>query len=129
MKVKLYRYNTELKIVELGWCDAKEIDEVLQESIINSSRKYESGEEVIAKTSFGLSKTEEDFIEINCQGKLEINVYTDRLIFNSLLKKIFSKKRHFDIKTNAENINGLIHQYVNSSRETFEAEYSQFLCR
>ncbi len=129
MNVNLYRFNTELKIVELGSCDTRKLNEILQESIVNSNQIYESGEEAIVKTSFGLSKTAEDFIEIHCQRNSEISVYSDRLVFDSVFKKIFSTKIHFNIKTNTENIRNLIHQYINSNREFFESEYNQFLCR
>ena len=73
MKLRVYKYNKALQIVDLGLCDLNNILEILNESIVNSNQKYEHAEEAIAKTSFGVSKAENDFIEISCHGNSEIS--------------------------------------------------------
>ena len=98
MDINIYKFDKDLQIVELGKGNLDKINELLEESLSNSNKTYEHGEDTIAATSFGISKTNKDFIEIGCHGDNEITIHTDRLFYGSKWSKIFSPKQHLFIK-------------------------------
>ncbi len=90
---------------------------------------YDSGEDAMAATSFGLSRSRTDFIEISCHGQDSVTVHSDRLCYPSQLGKYLSLKHSFYIK--GEKVRGVevIRDYFSMERKAFEAKYADFLCR
>jgi len=80
-------------------------------------------------TSFGLSKSKEDFIEISCNGKNTVSIHSDCLCYPSSLNKAFSSKRHFFIKGDKDKGMEVIQDYFSLDRQQFEAKYKAFLTR
>ena len=128
-KVKLYRYDYESNIIDLGMCNQDCALNIFEQCCQMATIEYESGEEAIAETSFGLSKSDKDFIEISCHGEDSISVHTDRIYYKSTLSRFFSPKHHFHIQGKKSDGTELIKFFYQNDRETFEKKYANFLCR
>jgi len=127
--MNLYRFDRNLQIVEKGQCDYASALVLYEECFENGLRSYDSGEEAMSLTSFGLSKSNEDFIELSCHGHDSITVHSDRLHYSSRLSKAFGLKRHFFIKGDKAKGKEIIQDFFGLTRQEFEAKYAGFLCR
>ena len=127
--MNLYRFDLDLRIVEKGQCDCAGGMATFEECYVNSLKSYKSGEEAVAATSFGLSKSNTDFIELSCHGHDSITAHSDRLCYSSRLSKTFGLKHHFLIKGNKPQGLEIIQDYFSMERPAFEAKYVDFLCR
>jgi hypothetical protein len=56
---------------------------VYEERDVNGMKSYHSGEEAMSFTSFGLSKSDKDFIEVSCSGYDSVAVHSDHLHYPS----------------------------------------------
>jgi hypothetical protein len=92
-------------------------------------KSYVSGEEAISETSFGLKRSETDFIEITCNGANSIAVHSDRLVFPSKLAEAFSLKKRLAISGNLSVATEVVRSYVDLSRDQFEEKYKVNACR
>ena len=92
MDINIYKFDKDLQIIELGKGTFDKVSEILEESLSKSHKNYKYGEDAIAETTIGLSKTEEDFIEVSCHGDDEITIHTDRLIYDSKWSNFFHLK-------------------------------------
>lgn len=125
----LYRYDRNLRIVGKGQCDCVSALVVYEECFENGLKSYDSGEEAISSTSFGLSKSNKDFIELSCHGCDSIAVNSDRLHYPSWLSKTFGLKHHFFIKGDKTKGKEIIQDYFGLTRQEFEGKYADFQCR
>lgn len=125
----LYRLDRNLHIVKTGPCDCASALVVYEECFENSLKSYGSGEEALSSTSFGLSRSNEDFIELSCHGYNSITAYSDRLYYPSRLAKIFGSKHHFSIKGDKTKGKEIIQDFFGLTRQEFEDKYANFLCR
>lgn len=71
-----YAMNTELNTVERGQLDLPAALLVIDDYIARLKPKYDSGEEAMAQTMFGFSRTSNDFIEICVHTPTEISFKT-----------------------------------------------------
>jgi hypothetical protein len=92
-------------------------------------KSYVSGEEAISETSFGLRRSETDFIEITCNGVDSVAVHSDRLVFPSKLSGVFSLKKHLGLSADLGVITEVVRDYVELNREQFEEKYKAYACR
>ncbi len=125
----IYRFDTDLNIIDETIGTLEKVKMILEESLFNSYQLNEHGETSLAKTSFGLSKNEHDFIDIACNSASNITCHTDRLIYNSIFVKLLSYNNHFYIKTDKNEIWEIIKNYIRFDRKTFERTYKNFICR
>jgi hypothetical protein len=91
--------------------------------------RYQSVEAAISATSFGLYRSEEDFIEISCNGKDDVLIHSDRLFYSSGFARWFTTKQHLGIKSDRFHCGQVIKDYFELERRAFESAYSQFTCR
>jgi hypothetical protein len=124
-----YRFDREYNLVECGQCDVHAAIALFEQCYQNGMRHYDSGEEAVAATSFGLSRSEADFIEISCNGQESVAVHADRLHFPSALSKAFTSKRHFRIVGSRAVGLEAIRDYFALNRPDFEGKYRDCLCR
>jgi hypothetical protein len=124
-----YRFDRNHNLVENGRCELNAAITLFEECCQNGLKHYESGEEAIAATSFGLSHSEADFIEITCTGTNCVMVHSDRLHFPSGLSKAFTSKRHIRIDGGRSIGLEVIQDYFKMNRQEFETKYHNFLCR
>jgi hypothetical protein len=127
--IGLYRFDSNLQIVEQGECDCDTALRALEQCDQKSLCTYKSGEEAIEATSFGLSKSKNDFIEISCNGSNTLSIHSDRLCYPSSLQKAFSLKHHFFIKGDKDKGMEVIRDYFSLDRLQFEDKYKAFLSR
>ncbi len=125
----LYRFDRNLHVVEMGHCDCKTALATFEQCYENGFASYDSGEDALADTSFGLSRSEKDFIEISCHGKDSVTVHSDRLCYPSRLSKTLAVNHHFFIKADKKMALEIIRNYFDLERDAFETEYKNFLCR
>jgi len=129
MPIDLYRFDRTLHIVKMGECDCDTALATFEQCYGNGFSSYDSGEDALAATSFGLSRSEKDFIEISCHGLESVTVHSDRLCHRSRLSKSFSLKRHFFIKADKRRGVEIICNYFGMELQAFEAKYAHSLCR
>ncbi len=125
----LYRFDRNLHIAEQGQCDCDSALETFEQFYANGCASYNSGEDAVAATSFGLSRSQTDFIEISCHGQDSIAIHSDRICYPSRLSRYFALNRHFDIKAGMTRAKEVISDYFNMKREAFEAKYANFRVR
>jgi hypothetical protein len=129
MTVDLYRFDPDLHVVEQGMCDLNAALDTFEQCYLNGCASFDSGEEAYATTSFGLSRSRTDFIELSCHGYDSVAVHSDRVCHPSRLSKYFGLKRHFYIKGKKAMGTEIIRDYFSMERQEFEAKYAHFLCR
>lgn len=125
----LYRFDHNLHIVEQGQCDCGTALATFEQCYQNCFTSYDSGEDAMAATSFGLSISTTDFIEISCHGHDSMTVHSDRLCYPSRLSKTFALKQHFFIKRDKAKGAEIIRDYFSVDRQAFEVKYAEFLRR
>jgi len=129
MTMDLYRFDLNLHVVEQGQCDCEAALATFEQCYLNGFTSYDPGEEAMAATSFGLSRSRTDFIELSCHGQESVTVHSDRLCYPFRLGKYLSLKHHFYIKGDKAKGAEIIRDYFSMDREAFEAKYDDFLCR
>lgn len=129
MATDLYRFDRNLHILEQGQCNCDTALATFEQCYKNGFTSYESGEDAMAATSFGLSVSRTDFIEISCHGQDSVTVHSDRLCYPSRLGKTFALKQHLFIQGDKAKGAEIIRDYFSVERQTFEAKYADFLFR
>jgi hypothetical protein len=129
MTMDLYRFDRDLHVVEQGQCDCDAALETFERCYVNGCASYDSGEDAVVATSFGLWRSRKDFIELSCHGEDSVTVHSDRLYYPSWLSRYFGSKHHFSIKGDKARGTEIIRHYFNMERQAFEAKYADFLCR
>jgi len=129
MTMDLYRFDRNLHVAEQGQCDCDAALATFERCYENGFRSYGSGEDAMVATSFGLSRSGADFIEISCHGQESVTVHSDRLCYPSWLSRTFSLRNHFFIKGGKAKGMEIIRDYFSRERQGFEAKYADFLCR
>ena len=127
--VRLYRFDRNLRPVELGTCDVARALQMLRECYERGLKSYVNGEEAISETSFGLQRSEADFVEITCNGADSVAVHSDRLVFPSKLAGVFSLKKHLAISGGLSLVTQVVQSYMELNREQFEEKYKANACR
>ncbi|HRZ47709.1 MAG TPA: hypothetical protein P5555_21250 [Candidatus Paceibacterota bacterium] len=127
--MKLYRQNRALSVVDLGECDEMRALAELKSTYEAALQSYGSGEEALEKTGFGLSRTDEDFLEACCNGRESVVFHSDRLVFGSKFTRFFCVKQHYRILVDRAKAEQVIRDYFRMPRETFEAAYQAFATR
>jgi hypothetical protein len=129
MAIDLYRFDRTLHVVSMSQCDCETALATFEQCYKNGFASYDSGEDASAATSFGLSRSEKDFIEVSCHGQESATVHSARLCYPSGLSKTFALKHHFFIKADKTKGVEIIRNYFGMERSGFEAQYKNFLCR
>jgi hypothetical protein len=127
--MNLYQFDCDLQIIEKGSCDCSSALLLFEECYTNGLNSYDSGEEAMAATSLGLSRSSSDFVEISCNGNESISAHSDRLCYSSWISKYFGLNRHLFIKGNKAYGREVIQSFFNLDRQEFESKYVDFLCR
>ncbi len=127
--IKIYRFDRDLHVVEQRQCDCAAALETFEQCYLNGLASYNEAEDAMVATSFGLSRSRTDFIEVSCNGRDSVTIHTDRLCYPSWLSKYFSYKHHLCIEGDKVKGVEIIRDYFSMERESFEAKYADFLCR
>ncbi len=127
--MNLYRFDSHLHIVEQGQCNRDTALEAFERCYMNGCASHASAEEAYAATSFGLSKSHGDFIEISCHGHDYVTVHSDRLCYPSRLRRYLALKRSLFVKGDKAMGAEIIRDYFAMERPAFEARYAEFLRR
>ncbi len=128
MAMNLYRFDSHLHIIEQGQCDCDAALETFERCYVDGCASYDSAEDAYAATSFGLSRSRTDFIEISCHGRDSVTVHSDRLCYPSRLSRYFGLKQHLYIKGDKTLGAEIIRDYFTMERQAFEAKYADSLC-
>ena len=117
--MNLYKLSPKLTIVESGPVDYDGAIAELEKSTANSYKIYQYGEDAVSETMFGLSKTDQDFIEISVTEGI-VNIHTDLLERRSLLDVL--KRKSLDRTIGSKEIVlEVIDKYFKLDRKRFEA--------
>ncbi|ATC64083.1 hypothetical protein CMV30_09025 [Nibricoccus aquaticus] len=127
--MKIYKQDRSLSLVELGDCDEQRALSELRTVYDAGLKTYVSGEESLEKTTFGLSRSDQDFLEIMCAGHDAIEFHSDRLCFQSSFSRLFSAKRRFAIPADRPTADKVVCDYFRKTRDEFEATYAKFITR
>ena len=128
--MQLYGYDIDLQVVELGEATPEAIEEQIERCAGNASRTCEFGEECMMETNFGVSRSDEDYLDIMFVGENSIVIWSPRLCFpKSFFRRLFCARY---LKMEIRGIRALqevLDYYISSSRNDFEERYSTFYCR
>jgi len=124
--MNLYRKNHALSIVDHGPCDEERALAELKSFFDAGLQTYDSGEEALEKSTFGLSRSEEDFLEASCTGHA-VDFYSDRLVIPAGLASLFAGKKHFWISVGRVQAEEVIRDYFRLPRAAFEETYQSFV--
>ncbi len=127
--MNLYRFDRDLQILERGPCECGAALRVYEECCENGLKSFDSAEDAMAATSFGLCRSPEDFIELSCHGLNTVTAHSDRLHYPSRLRKMFDSKHHLFIKGDRAKGQEVIEDFFGLARQEFEAKYADALCR
>lgn len=130
--MKLYGFDGQtlaIATVEKGECTLPLALESFEACYGRGLAHHENAEEAISATSFGLYRSEADFVEISCNGKNAVLIHSDRLFYPSGFSRWFTSKRHFGIKGDRDLGVRVIKDYFELERQAFERAYSKSVCR
>lgn len=123
-RVNLYRFDMNLKVVDDGPCDCASALAMLVACSGRDAATFASAEAALSETSFGLSRSDRDFIEISMDGKGTVSIHSDRLHFPSWFSETFGLKRRFSIEGDSGLAKQVIQDYFRMDRLQFERAYS-----
>jgi hypothetical protein len=129
MTISLYRFDENLDIVEKGECELGRALKTLNECCEVDLRSMESLDTAMSESSFGLFKSENDFIEISYDGKGLVSVHADRLHFPNRLSKWLSLHKHLYGQGDKGQAEKVVQDYFQLDRQAFEVKYAKFYCR
>ena len=122
--MEMFKLNLDLELVSYGDIN---IEKSLTELRLISkcgNKKYEKGEEAISQTLFIISRSEKDFLRVECHSIDEVHFSSDRICYEGgWFKRIFSDSL-IQFRSTTENAEQVIKEYFNLSREDFESKYS-----
>ena len=128
--MKIYGWSAKnLSVVERGECDLDLALETLRGCYQRGFLRYETGEQAMSETSFGLSRTKLDYIDVSCSGPNFVLIHFDRLFYPSSWSRWWIAKRRFEIKGDRELAERIVSDYFELERSAFEDAYSSFRCR
>jgi hypothetical protein len=126
--VQLYRFDANLHIVEKGVITLQDALVLLHECQDAARSSYESGEEAMAATSFGLTRTESDFLEVSCNGPDQVGFHTDfihaAVVQTSFWKRLFNRQNSIDWECDDTLAERVVADYFQLARLDFETKYS-----
>ena len=126
--MNLYSFGVK-GVIERGTCDLAGALDELKGCHSRGLLYYAHAEEAIEKTSFGLCKTEKDFIEVSCDDPDSVSIHSDRLHYSSLFSRMVALKAHLSICGSMDMAEAVIGDYYELDRKAFELKYSKFACR
>jgi hypothetical protein len=91
--------------------------------------KYQSAEDALEATGFGLSRSDVDFLEVSCSGLDSIAFHSDRLSYDSSFARLFAGDRHYWITVDRASAAEVVRDYFRLERNDFEATYRRYLAR
>ena len=121
MTLNLYRFDKNCEIVEKGAADLQAALTILRDCVSASRQSYEWGEEAIAATNFGLARTDENFLEIACNGPDQIAFHSD-LLHASFWGRLLGKG-HLEWECDQISAERVVADYFDLSRPDFESKY------
>jgi hypothetical protein len=128
--IKLYGFDAQtLATVEKGECSLSLAVKTFEACYERVLAHYETAEEAVSTTSFGLYRSETDFIEISCVAMNAIRIHSDRLLYPSRISRWFTPKPYLGIEGDRDLGFRVIKDYFELEREAFESAYSKFACR
>ena len=120
-----HKFDDDCKLIDAIQIDLEQALVFLDEYLERADEKYTYGEEAMAATSFCISRSESDFLQINCDGKNSISFHSDRLEFDmNFLLRLFCKKTVMILEGNIDYSVKIITDFFNLSRQCFEKKYS-----
>lgn len=133
MTAHLYIYDENLNLLDKGEFDINRFDELFDNRVANSQMKFEFFETMIKKTSFMLSRSNMDYINVRIDGLSDKNMVT---IFSEIypntfwgkVKKVFYfKKFVYHTKIDLPTAKMICQDYLALDRQEFENKYHTFI--
>jgi hypothetical protein len=126
----IYGFHPQsLEIIDGGECDLASVLERFELCYDAGLQKSATGELAVASSSFGVWRSDSDFIEVACNGHESVAIHSDRLFFPSTLSRLFARKQRFSISGDRHLAISAITDYFALERDAFEIRYSKFICR
>ncbi len=94
-----HRFNSDCKLIDGVEIDFEKTLILLGEYLERADDKHRYIEEDIAATSFCISRSKSDFLQVNCDGKNSISFQSDRLEFDMhfLLSIFYDNVCHYPL--------------------------------
>ena len=122
--MELYKYNSNLKSVLQGPIELKGAIAELKAIASKGGDVFDDETKAIPETSFTLSRSDSDWLEIATHSEGEIYFSSDRKIFDlSWFKKLFASPS-LQFQSSVEQAHYVISDYYSLSRAEFESKYS-----
>lgn len=122
--MEMHKLNPKLEEVPCGQVSLKQAIAELDVIAANGDTKYKDAEEAISATWFTVSRSQKDFLRVECHSKDEFHFSSDRLVYNcSWLKKLFSNP-YMQFRVPIEKAASVLSDYFNFPREKFEEKYA-----
>ena len=120
-----HKFDDDCKLIDAIQVDLEQTLVFLDEYLDRADDKYTYAEEAMAATSFCISRSESDFLQINCDGKNSISFQSDRLEFDMhFLLRLFCNNTTMFLEGNNDFSIKVITDYFNLPRQSFEKKYS-----
>ncbi len=128
MIVSLYFYDDELNTIYKDEFDINRLDELFNNRLANSKMTFDYVEERTSKTSFILSRSKMDFLDVGINDENIITLYSQGIYYSKGLfgsfKKVFGSKNFFDfIEVDWATAKAICQDYVTLDRQDFENKY------
>jgi hypothetical protein len=88
--MRLYRLDENLQIVDLGPFSRSAAIALLDDCLAAWVTPGQSGVKAVARTAFGISRNDDDFVELTVHDLHHIDLHTDRLA-GSVFQRLFAK--------------------------------------
>lgn len=128
--LRLGRYNPELQVIDVGPIDFKQALQELENCFTASALNYPDAAARLSATTFFLSRTKADFLDISHSGNSTISILSDLICSNrrSVWSALFFRtKSTFSMEVDKATAQKILGDYFKLSREDFELIYQRDL--
>lgn len=129
--VQLGKYDSSLKVLDVGLVDFPQSIQELENCTAAAMRECADADGQLASTTFFLSRTDADFLDISCSKNGTILILSDRIspTSRSTWSRLFRTKSVFSMKLDQQAAEKVIGDYFTLSRDDFENAYQRYLTR
>lgn len=128
--IKLFFYDENLKLIDQGEFDISQLNQLFDERFSHQNIHFTNIEQMVSKTSFCLSRNEQDFLAMDCQKNGKVSIQSDRLHYPTdfwgKLRDFFRNKNCLSGEVDLTTAKIICQDYVKLDRQTFEQKYQMF---
>lgn len=119
--IQLHRLSVDLKLVLVGQATHVLAKNELMRIAGNGGKKYPNSDVAISETTFILSRSDADFLRVECHSYDEVHFSSDRLVFSMpWWRRLFAKDR-LQFRIGIDNAEPVLEAYLCRCREGFES--------